>query len=184
MTQRGSFSTTRSLTTHLEQASLCPQGPYPVNWIGSAQTAQYSSMVGTMSRKCLCRQIRVYEKPVHLPLLTLGLRCDNQRATVLSLCQTYIDSMSWYTGQWYCSQPCACKAPFSRFASPHIPRKPVHCCVQPEKSHEHADHQSQQRNTLGRRQAVLSAAAAIVFPTLPFSAHARVDAPPPGVSYS
>ena len=62
ITQRRSFSTTRSLTTHLEQASLCPQGPYPVNWIGSAQTAQHSSITTKCRHTLDCRPRLFREK--------------------------------------------------------------------------------------------------------------------------
>jgi hypothetical protein len=44
MTQRVFLSTNRIRMTHLEQASLCPQGPNATDSSGSAQIRQQSSM--------------------------------------------------------------------------------------------------------------------------------------------
>lgn len=169
ITQRTSFSTTRSLTTHLEQASLCPHGPYPTNWIGSAHTAQYSSIETDAKTDCQpTPTCKAKSATFHLPAT---------KEVSLTLASS-ASKMSAFSGHISCSRPCGCRAPFSRPAAAQISRKSLHCRAQQDQTPRQASDHIEQPDCLGRRQAILSAAAAILVPMLPVSASAKIEAPP------
>ena len=169
ITQRRSFSTTRSLTTHLEQASLCPQGPYPTNWIGSAHTAQHSSIEADAKTDCQPTPTgQAKSTTFHLP-------ATKEASLALASCAS---KMSAFSGHTICSRPCGCRAPFSRPAAAQFSRKPLQCRAQQDQTPRQASDHYEQRDGLGRRQAILSATAAILVPMLPVSASAKIEAPP------
>lgn len=87
--------------------------------------------------------------------------------------------MSAFSGHPSCSRACGCRSPFTRPAAVHVSRKPFQCRAQQGQTPRQAnDHSEQRADGLGRREAILSAAAAILVPMLPLSAIAKIEAPP------
>jgi len=179
MTQRESLSTTRSLTMHLEQASLCPQGPYAVNWIGSAQTAQYSSIGSIPPTAVNCFRER---EVLVQTLWHAARRFISDKALVSTAlnelhCASNMSAFSCHTAF---AQSCKCNSAFWRERHSQPSRKPLLCRALSDETQRLANDQQIHREHLSRRQAILSAAAVIVLPTLSLPASAKAPTPPPG----
>ena len=168
---------------HLEQASLCPHGPYAVNCIGSAQTTQYSSIytdcqhkaaTSTGSNAMLCAGAHT---SMHTPirLLLRGL------STAFAQAGPAHHSMAAFSGNIALSHCCTC----NRALQPERPFRQTRthflCRARLETPHEQASEESAQHTPVSRRQAVLAAAAAVVLPSLSLPVAAETFGPaPPG----
>ena len=95
--------------------------------------------------------------------------------------RTMRSKMSTFSTHSTCSRPCGCRAPFSRPAASHVARKPLHCYAQQTQTPRQASDHAEQRDDLGRRQAILATAAAMLLPTLPLSASAKIEEAPKGM---